>query len=990
MKRRTFLKIAGIGTVSIAAGCNTRPDKYLFSLVAAPDDMVVGKATWYAATCRECPAGCGILAKNREGRVIKVEGHPHHPINRGKLCMRGQAAVQAILHPDRLKNPLLKENGAFKAISFEEAALILKGKTDEAAKKGPGNVRMLTEVVGETLHGLFAECMSSWNSPPPVVFEPFAYESLKKANRAVFGLDGLPSYKMEKADFLVSFGADFLETWLSPVEYARKFKDMHAYKEDGNKGAFVHVSPFRSMTGANADLWISCKPGKEAVVALGLIREVLASGRGTETPANLRDILGKASEQYTPEKVAWMAGVSAESYKKLCQSLLKSNSPLIIGSGSGSWGENAYATDLAANLLNVVLDPEASLVDFDRRHRVETADSRKQVHDMFGQMKEADGAVLLLHNVNPAYALSPESGANETIASENVFTISFSHFMDETAELADLVFPVAHPLETWDEYSGTSDIVATLQPAMGAFSAIPDIGDVFLAAKHDSTSVSYQDCLFQKLKEKGVVETELDWLYTIQRGGIFDENRTKEPYVFSPEKTMADSLETGLALKETQEPETDDAVLLVTPSIRFFDGRNGNRPWMCEVPDPITKVAWHTPVLANPETLSKKGAAQGSLLKLKTNAGTLEAPAYATDGVHPGAVVIWTGQGHEGFGRYAKGMGVNPFRLLPAKTNPETDGPVFFSPVSISSAGKTVPVAHTDGDIDQHERKIALSVSLEDLTRAAGGKEEAAHKKKEGLGMWDFPMTLPLPEGYDPKRDFYPPHEHDGYRWAMVVDLDRCIGCGACATACYAENNVGIVGLERILEQREMSWLAIHRYLDMNKKENFIFFPMLCQHCDNAPCESVCPVYAPHHNKEGINNQVYNRCIGTRFCSQNCPYKVRRFNWFAWNWPDPLNWQLNPDVTVRSKGVMEKCSFCIQRIKQAHGTAKDEDREILDGEVVPACLQTCPTGVFTFGNLMDKNSKVRKMVDDTRAYQAMGYLNTKPAVIYLKKVVREI
>ncbi len=988
MKRRTFLKIAGIGTVSIAAGCNTRPDKYLFSLVEAPDDMVTGKASWYAATCRECPAGCGILAKNREGRVIKVEGHPHHPVNQGKLCMRGQAAVQAILHPDRLKNPMLKENGAFKTISFEEAALVLKSKTGEAAKKGDGNVRMVSEVVGETLHGLFSECLNSWNSPPPVLFEPFAYESLKKANRAVFGIDGLPSYKMEKADLLVSFGADFLETWLSPVEYARKFKDMHAFK-DGNKGAFVHVSPFRSMTGANADLWISCKPGREAVVALGLVREVLASERGKNAPANLADVLRKASDRYTPEKVADTAGVSAGNYKRLCQRLIGAKSPLILGSGAGSRGEGSYATDLAANLLNVVLDPAASLVDFDRRHRVEAADSRKQVQNLFDQLKEADGAVLLLYNANPAYALSPETGAKETIASENVFAISFTNFMDETAERSDLVFPVAHPLETWDEYSGTSDIVSTIQPAMGSFSRTPDIGDVFLAAKTDSTPFPFQEYLFQKLKEKGVVETELDWLYAIQRGGVFDENRTEKTYAFSPEKISVESLETGLSLKETQEAETGDAILLVAPSIRFFDGRNGNRPWLCEVPDPIAKVAWHTPVLANPETLSKTGAAHGSLLKLKTSAGTLEAPAYETDGVHPGTLVIWTGQGHESFGRYAKGMGVNPFGLLPAKTDPQTDGPCFFSPVSVSSLGKTVPIAHTDGHIDQHERKIALSVPLEELTRASGDGD-AEHKKKEGLGMWDFPMTLPLPEGYDPKRDFYPPHEHDGYRWAMAVDLDRCIGCGACETACYAENNVGIVGLERILEQREMSWLAIHRYLDMNKKENFIFFPMLCQHCDNAPCESVCPVYAPHHNKEGINNQVYNRCIGTRFCSQNCPYKVRRFNWFAWKWPEPLDWQLNPDVSVRSKGVMEKCSFCIQRIKAAHGAAKDENREILDGEVMPACLQTCPTGVFTFGNLMDKNSKVRKMAEDTRAYQALGYLNTKPAVIYLKKVVREI
>jgi molybdopterin-containing oxidoreductase family iron-sulfur binding subunit len=223
----------------------------------------------------------------------------------------------------------------------------------------------------------------------------------------------------------------------------------------------------------------------------------------------------------------------------------------------------------------------------------------------------------------------------------------------------------------------------------------------------------------------------------------------------------------------------------------------------------------------------------------------------------------------------------------------------------------------------------------------------------------------------------------------MVVDLDRCIGCGACATACYAENNVGIVGVGRVLEGREMAWLSIERFHDPEHMEKIAFLPMLCQHCDNAPCESVCPVYAPHHSKEGLNNQIYNRCIGTRYCVQNCPYKVRRFNWFDWPWPEPTNLQLNPDVTVRSKGVMEKCSFCIQRIKTARNVAKNEKRMIRDGEVQPACVQTCPTEALVFGSLMDKSSRVRKLVDDPRAYQAMGYLNTKPAVIYLKKVLAD-
>jgi molybdopterin-containing oxidoreductase family iron-sulfur binding subunit len=256
--------------------------------------------------------------------------------------------------------------------------------------------------------------------------------------------------------------------------------------------------------------------------------------------------------------------------------------------------------------------------------------------------------------------------------------------------------------------------------------------------------------------------------------------------------------------------------------------------------------------------------------------------------------------------------------------------------------------------------------------------------------MNQFPLTLPTEEGYDKKRDVYAPHTHEGYRWGMIVDLDKRVGCASCVAACYAENNIGVSGKEQLTKGREMAWLRIESYEDQNDQDRLIFLPMMCQHCDNAPCESVCPVYAPHHSKEGLNNQVYNRCIGTRFCAQNCPYKVRRFNWFDWDLPKPLNLQLNPDVTARSKGVMEKCSFCVQRIKKAHNQAKNEKRDIRDGEVMPACVQTCPSGALTFGNFLDKNSAVSVLARDQRAYQVLGYLNTKPAVIYLKKTVQAL
>jgi molybdopterin-containing oxidoreductase family iron-sulfur binding subunit len=385
----------------------------------------------------------------------------------------------------------------------------------------------------------------------------------------------------------------------------------------------------------------------------------------------------------------------------------------------------------------------------------------------------------------------------------------------------------------------------------------------------------------------------------------------------------------------------------------------------------------------HPDTAAGDGIAQGDVVALETGSGRLEAGVWLTEVVAPGAIVMGIGQGHSGYGRFARGEGVSPLKILSAEVDTDTGGLSGSAAVKLSATGRTLKLARMYGSRTQQERTFALTLTLEELK--TGGRH-----KKDGLTMKDFPLTLPLPEGYDAKRDFYPAHDHDTYRWGMVVDLDRCIGCNACSAACYAENNIGIVGEKRIIEGREMTWLGVERYFDDDNPKRITFLPLMCQHCDNAPCESVCPVYAPHHSKEGLNNQIYNRCIGTRYCVQNCPYKVRRFNWFTWQWPRPLNLQLNPDVTVRSKGVMEKCSFCIQRIKEVHSVAKNEKRLIRDGEVIPACVQTCPTDALVFGNLMDKNSRVRQMVDDPRAYQVLGYLNTKTAVIYLKKIMQPV
>ncbi len=977
MDRRAFLKMVGLGSVSLAAGCSP-PEKNLYSLIQAPDDMVTGKASWYASTCRECPAGCGILAKNREGRIIKVEGNPLHPINKGKLCIRGQAALQGIYNPDRITSPLLREKEGWKSISFSEAENILQQKVNRAAQRGTGKIAMITEIVGETLLKLFTEALNYHGSPKPLIFEPFAYESLKTANQKVFGVNGLVSYRLEDADLLVCFGADFLETWLSPVEYARKFKTMHALN-GAHKGMYVHVSPFQSLTCANADQWLACHPGSEAAVVFGLIRETLKLGRASSLPRAQRYEIENAASFYTREKVSELSGIPVIDYEKLIQRLIGANKPLILSTGTAGAGPNTLQTNIAVNYLNLVLDSELSLFNFDERHRIELAAKRSEVVEFFKALDKNSVQLLLLNNVNPIYALPTASAVSRALERDSLFVAAFSNFMDETTQLASLVFPVRLPLETWDEYSGKNGIVSTLQPAMGRLTQAPHVGDVFLGSilGQGISGDDYKTYLISGLVAKGRIKDGLEWIQTIQKGGILTplaKGRKKKRMI--PKSAPA-------SLTKLSDPLTSGLTLIATPSIRFFDGRGANRPWLCEIPDPVTRVAWQTPVLVHPKTAEMHGLRQEDRVRIQSQWGQLQAPVYTTESIIPGTLAIALGQGHTSYGRYAKGVGVNPGDILNADLESISGGPLFaVGEVTISKSDRVMKLARMDGSRTQQGRKFALTVSLKELNQSDSSK-------KAGLTMEDFPFTLPLRTGYDKKRDFYPPVDHENYRWSMVVDLDKCIGCAACSAACYAENNIGIVGEDRVIDGREMTWLSVERYLDPRQGEKITFLPMLCQHCTNAPCESVCPVYAPHHSKEGINNQIYNRCIGTRFCSQNCPYKVRRFNWFAWDWPKPMNLQLNPDVTVRSKGVMEKCSFCIQRIKVAHTRAKNEKRAVRDGEVIPACVQTCPTSALTFGNLKDDNSRVRKLVQAPRAYQIMGYLNTKPAVIYLKKVRQE-
>jgi molybdopterin-containing oxidoreductase family iron-sulfur binding subunit len=440
-------------------------------------------------------------------------------------------------------------------------------------------------------------------------------------------------------------------------------------------------------------------------------------------------------------------------------------------------------------------------------------------------------------------------------------------------------------------------------------------------------------------------------------------------------------------------PAAGRVTLIAYPSPVFHDGRSANKPWLQELPDPVTKMTWSSWVEIHPDTAGRLGISEGDILELTSDAGSIKAPAYLYPGLRPDVLAMPTGQGHTAYGRFAQGTGANVYNLLPAAAT-GFGGVAHYVAVTVKNTGEHEYVAKTEGKVRDMGRGLVQGVTLANITAHGAHAEypEAAAPVPEYIeGVIHERAEA---QHKDTERGNYA-GEHP--RWAMTIDLAKCTGCSACVSACYAENNIPFVGKDGVRRGREMSWMRIERYYEGGADGEPLearFLPMLCQQCGNAPCEPVCPVFAAYHTPDGLNGQIYNRCVGTRYCSNNCPYKVRYFNWFdyqnaadpAFAWPEPMPWMLNPDVTVRSKGVMEKCTFCVQRIRGAQHEARMNNTVVKDGDIVTACQQTCPTGAIVFGDYNDPKSRVSMLGKDQRGYHVLDGLNTKPAITYLMKV----
>ncbi|MFQ5513151.1 MAG: 4Fe-4S dicluster domain-containing protein [Myxococcota bacterium] len=974
LKRREFLKVVGVGAGAMAATACKEPVEKVIPYLNQPEEIVPGIPTYYYSTCRECPAACSLEVKTREGRAIKIEGNPNDPASRGSLCVRGQASLHRTYDPHRFAGPMKRDGDRLVPISWDEGLGMLADALAPAA--AAGKVAFVGGLETGTLDALIDDFLKAIGASRRVRFELFGYEALRSANEKLFGRDAVPSFSLERADVLVAFGTDFLESWLNPlhnqVGYAAARRNGHGF------AAFI--GPRLSLSGSNTDQWIRPRPGTGVLVALALAHGV-ARRKGRTLAAKL--------ESYSAEKTASRTGVEAALVNRLAEQIAKASAPLALPPGTELIGTNGTSFAAAVQILNHVSGAIGKTVIFGPDQNLGKLARFRDMKELAGKMRGGEVAVLMIHQVNPVYGV-PQVGFADAMARPGIFKVSFSSAIDETTALADLVLPDHTPYESWGDAEPVRGVRRLQQPTVRPLRDTRALGDVLVdvAARLDKADALGS----QQMRERIQARWGAHFTTALAAGGRFepaqprsvtlDENRVAE-FDFEPAQIGGEG----------------DLTLVAYPSLHFYDGRSARLAVLQELPDPVLKTTWGSFAEIHPRTARERRLERGDVVRLSTEAGSIELPVFPSETVRPDVVAVAIGLGQQPVAPEApapdwqgrrRRVGVNVLELLPGRQDAGSGGLAFLSSkVRLEATGQRRPVAVVQNSFDQEGRGFARATTLA-AVGAAHGHAGESHAELDGHGKLADPSHLEVfvPE-YDPARDAHP---DSPYRWGMSIDLDACTGCGACTSACQQENNISVVGEDNVLIGREMHWIRIERYVELHGDEIEVrHVPMLCQHCGAAPCENVCPVLATYHNDEGLNVMVPNRCIGTRYCSNNCSYKVRRFNHFPYDQSlTPIEGlALNPDVTVRGKGVMEKCTFCVQRISAAKDHAIAEGRDVVEGEVVPACVQTCPSQAIVFGNLREPGSHVRKLRSDPRAYRALEFLYTRPAVSYLRSVRRE-
>ena len=945
--RRDFLKLMGASIALSSAACIRRPVQKIIPYVNKPKEITHGVANYYTSTFLDGGESFGVLVKTREGRPIKLEGIVDHPVNRGGLTARAQAHVLSLYDPDRLQAPKKnihnekRSNRDTVSISWDQVDQLVSGKLKD------GKVAVLTSTLASpSTDELIARFCTAFGGQR-YLWDSLGAGDVLAANQISYGKAVLPRYDFSNANLVVSIGADFLGTYLSPAEFTKQWAANRNPNEKMNR--LVAFESMMSLTGANADERILIRPSQQLDVVTALIKEIATTHepRYSEAAKKLAISSEFNKEQYGIDALA------SELWEKRGRSL-------VIAGGINTRTERAVDLQIAVNFLNSILGNDGKTIQYDNSPSLTLQGSDSDLAGLVEEMNAGKIGTLLLYKVNPAYFSSVELQFTEAL--KKVKLVIYAGDLDETGLLSDLVLPTHHELENWGDAEFQSGVFSIQQPTIRPLYDSRSFQEMLMnwmkaAGKSAGAETWYEYVRsYWERKILGSVSFDEKWDKALQDGFVAKgaaHGKTSQGRSF--QNAALGRVRNDIAKVEKE--------LVIYQKIGIGDGRYANLSWLQELPDPVTKIVWDNYVNMSLRSAESMKMQEGDVVELSVGETVITAPVHIHPGVHDDVFAIAVGYGRWASGKVANGVGVHAFSLARFK-----EGQFVFSgqSVKIKKTGKRHTIANTGGHHSMMGRPIAAETTLSQFVK----NPESGHFKAHFQGsIWDD-------------------HQYTGHKWGMVIDTNTCTGCSACVTACQAENNIPVVGKKYVLKGREMHWLRIDRYYsDHPSAPETLHQVMICQHCDNAPCETVCPVVATTHSDEGLNEMTYNRCVGTRYCANNCPYKVRRFNWFSYlEYREPTQMVLNPEVTVRSRGVMEKCSFCVHRIKEAKNTARDESRELKDGEIKTACEQSCPANAIVFGDVNDPKSRVVAWMKEKRAYSVLEELNTKPAVRYLTKI----
>ncbi len=958
--RRNFLKTLGfgLGAVSLAA-CQKTPVHKSIPYLIKPEEVTPGVANFYVSSYN----GQSILVKTREGRPIKIEGNPGDILGQGGVNAQTQASLLELYNANRLKGPM--QDGGETAWSALDSFV----KNELAAIKASGKqIRIVSSTINSPSSlRVINDFIAQYPTTKLVNYDPISLTGIIQANQNSFGKAVLPRYSFDKADVIVSFGADFLGPWISQAEHMRQYvsKRSHQALEGKKMSRHIQFESRMSLTGSNADTRIPVKPSEEGVALINLYNAI----SGTSLPGSKK-----------------LSSAAADTAITLAaKELVAAKGRALVVAGS-----NDVAIQVLVNAINSLLGSYGTTIDLDNpsyQYKGNDAEMVALLNDMkSGQV----GAVFFL-NANPVYNYYQSSAFADALKKVRL-RVSFADYADETASQCNVIATNSHFLESWGDENSVEGYYTIVQPT---------INPVYDSRKAEQSLLVWSDNPVKDyytyvrntwntniLPQAGLAGQN-GWETLLQTGFVKTTAKPAGTYTFSRDLNAV--AQTILSQSAKVAAPVGKLELQVFESNTVLDGRYANNPWLQELPDPISKVTWDNYVAIAPKTAKDMKLEEGDVVKVTANNYTTELPILLQPGQAQGTISIALGYGRTKSGKVGDAVGKNAFPFL-AFANGTFQGNTVATLEAVG--GDKVVLAQTQTHHSYEGRDVIRETTLQQYLKKSEEKGEKEGGEKETYSLWDE-------------------YDRPQYDWVMAIDLNACTGCGACVVACNVENNVPVVGRDEVRRRREMHWIRIDRYYsfdekgknvteekEINKLENLdnvsvTYQPMLCQHCDHAPCETVCPVLATTHSSEGLNQMTYNRCVGTRYCANNCPYKVRRFNWFNyWNdsrfenylQNDYTELVLNPDVTTRFRGVMEKCSMCVQRIQAGKLNAKLQKRPLADGEIKVACQQTCPTNAIIFGNAKDPNSEVSKALKSERTYYVLEELNVKPGIGYQAKV----